>query len=87
MINYEDRPDTDPKSNKGYNKFIGLNCDGYRGVLIATNKTKDQGIILFNDKLILVKETNPKEYPKESKDKIDISKFRLSKTIRIELGF
>ena len=51
MINYEDRPDTDPKSNKGYNKFIGLNCDGYRGVLIATNKTKDQGIILFEGEL------------------------------------
>lgn len=82
MINYEDRPDTDPKSNKGYNKFIGLNCDGYRGVLIATNKTKDQGIILFNDKLILVKETNPKEYPKESKDnKIDMSKFYLNSFI------
>ena len=81
MINYEDRPDTDPKSNKGYNKFIGLNCDGYRGVLIATNNTRDQGIILFNGKLILVKETNPKEYPKESKDKIDISKFYLNSFI------
>jgi len=75
MIKYGDRPDTDPKSNEGYNKYIGLRGDGFRGKLIAVNSTGDQGIIDTGGSLILVKEDNPNEYPIESKDKIDITKF------------
>ena len=65
MIRKGEHPDSDPKENKFLNKFIGKNEEGYRGELIAVSKNGKQGIILFNNNLILVKETNPSGYPKE----------------------
>ena len=74
IIKYE-HPETDPEQNKFLNKFIGKNGEGYRGNLIATNQARNEGIILFSNNLILVKEKNPNEYPTEIKTILDLSLF------------
>ena len=61
-IKFIDKTITVPSSAFGKDK------DGWRGILLAVNKTKTEGIIQWGKKMILVKETNPKKWPIEVKD-------------------
>ena len=76
MIQKGDHPNTDPKENKNLNKFIRSNNWGERGLLLATNKKKDKGVIFdfYNQRIILVHEIDPEAYPKFSKTLLKIPK-------------
>jgi len=76
MIEKGDIPKTDPKENKNLNKFLRSNNWGERGLLLATNKKKDKGVIFdfYNQRIILVHEIDPEAYPKFSKTLLKIPK-------------
>ena len=76
MIEKGDHPNTDPKENKNLNKFLRSNNWGERGLLLATNKKKDKGVIFdfYNQRIILVHEIDPEAYPKFSKTLLKIPK-------------